>query len=113
MAEVPLWLNIRWGAFYVLVNVVQLAQIYYEQRSVEMDPAAKEIFEVYFQRHGLTPVQFQKLMLLSTTKAFAPGDMLTEEGKVASELILLIDGSVGVDVAGEHADVISDGHFIG
>ena len=27
VAEVPLWLNIRWGAFYVLVNVVQLGQI--------------------------------------------------------------------------------------
>jgi hypothetical protein len=71
VAEAPLWLNIRWGAFYVLVNLVQLGQLYWEQRKVEMDAVQSEMFATHFLQHGMTQSQFVMLYRLGTVHEFS------------------------------------------
>ena len=94
VAETPLWLNIRWGAFYVLVNVVQLAQIYWDQRTLTLDPAQEEAFTSYFRAHGMTQPQFVKLYRLAALRSYAPGETLVVEDSAATHVTLVLDGRI-------------------
>eukprot|EP00908_Phaeocystis_cordata_P021295 Transcript_3644.p2 GENE.Transcript_3644~~Transcript_3644.p2 ORF type:complete len:261 (-),score=92.40 Transcript_3644:153-935(-) len=89
----PLWLNIRWGALYVVINVVQLFLLYSETRSVQLDPEAREVYATHFEPHGVTQPQFAKLMASTTRRAYAGGVELVREGELATTLLLLVDGS--------------------
>lgn len=113
VAEVPLWLNIRWGAFYVLVNVVQLGQIYMEQREVSMDPAQQDAFDTLFRRHGFTQTQFVKLWKLGELKTFQKNDEIVLEGQMAESLVLLLDGEAEQLVSGNQVMRLHDGAVAG
>ena len=113
VAETPLWLNIRWGAFYVLINVVQLAQIYWDQRTLKLDPVQAEVYESYFQRHGMTQPQFVKLYRLATTRDFAVGEAIVSGGEGATTVTLVLDGSVELQEHGVGVAQQEGGSWIG
>ena len=101
VAETPLWLNIRWGAFYVLVNVVQLGQLYWDQRSLDLDPVQSEIFEQHFRSHGMTHPQFTKLYRLASSRVLPPGAEVVAQAADAASVSLLLDGTVRIEVDGD------------
>ena len=109
VAEAPLWLNIRWGAFYVLVNLVQLGQLYWETRELAMDPAQLEAYESLFKRHGFTQPQFLKLFRLGTPRLFAAGEEVVREGDEAKTLVLILDGQGEVRVSGNPVAMLHGG----
>ena len=101
------------GAFYVLVNVVQLGQIYMEQREVAMDPAQKDAFDSLFRRHGFTQTQFVKLWNLGVLKTFRNGEDIVKEGQMAESVILLLDGEAEQLVSGNQVMRLHDGAVAG
>ena len=108
----PLWLNIRWGALYVAINVVQLYLLYSDSRAVQLDPEMRELYATHFEPHAVTTAQFAKMMATATSKSFGAGTPLVAEGARASELLLLVRGS-----ATQHKDGLQvgsgDSTFIG
>lgn len=106
-------LNIRWGAFFVLVNVVQLGQIYMENREVALDPAQKDAFETLFIQHGFTQTQFLKLWKLGHQQTFKRGEVVVEEGTMAETLVLLLDGQAEQLVSGNAVMKMHDGSVVG
>lgn len=101
------------GAFYVLVNVVQLGQIYMEQREVAMDPAQKDAFDSLFRRHGFTQTQFVKLWKLGVLKTFHKGEEIVTEGQMAESVVLLLDGEAEQLVSGNQVMRLHDGAVAG
>ena len=110
--ESPLWLNIRWGALYVAINVVQLYLLYHASRSVQLDKEARELYMAHFEPHGITQPQFAKLLASATRREFGAGVELVREGERASTLLLLTGGSVAQLKGGIHI-ANADSTFVG
>eukprot|EP00854_Cymbomonas_tetramitiformis_P030631 gene30631-38330_t len=91
VGDSPLWLNIRWGALYIIVNIVQILKVLYDKRSVAFDPVKERVYELMF--HDLTRVQFQVLMKEAKFIDLEPGTELCTEGQVADKLFLITDGT--------------------
>lgn len=96
----PMWLNIRWGALYVGINVVQLAFLYSEMRSVDLDPELSETYRAHFESHGVSQSQFRKLILSATPVEFRDGEIIQQEGETADGLVLMTSGAASVSEDG-------------
>ena len=97
----------------MLVNVVQLGQIYMEQREVSMDPAQQDAFNSLFRRHGFTQTQFLKLWKLGELKTFQRGDEIVTEGQMAESVVLVLDGEAEQLVSGNQVMRLHDGAVAG
>ena len=62
-----MWLNIRWGSLYVVINLVQLGVLYYAKRSVELDPESAHLCE-----EPLLAVTGRYWPLLAVTVRYCP-----------------------------------------
>ena len=112
VAATPLWLNIGWGALYVVVNVVQLYLIYSETASVELDPELSDTYRAHFEAHGITQQQFRKLMAHAEKRVYPPGEAIQIEGQPAQKLVLMARGAAGISENGIQVATV-DTTFVG
>lgn len=112
VAAQPLWLNIGWGALYVVINAYQLYVIYSETASVDMDAELSEMYRTHFQSHGITQQQFRKLVNAARKVTFARGEAIQTEGQPAEALVLMAKGSASISEKGVQVATV-DTTFVG
>ena len=107
----PMWLAINWNIVFVLVNLYHIAVIIYEKRPIKMAPKDKELYETLFK--DLSPVEYLKVTKIAEWKKFKKGEVLIRESHMVTDLILIYNGTVDVNVKGEKVAELKDGQFVG
>ena len=107
----PMWLAINWNIVFVLVNLYHIAVIIYEKRPIKMAPKDKELYETLFR--DLSPVEYLKITKIANWKKFKKGDTLIRQEHLVTDLILIYNGTVDVQVAGKKVAELRDGQFVG
>lgn len=107
----PLWLIINWNLIFLLVNVSQLALSRWEGREDRL--SAKQLEFARFVSPRLTVAQSVKLLKQAQQRTITGPSVLIEEGTCASQLVLVVDGSVEVSKDGDQIGSCSCGAFLG
>ena len=107
----PMWLAINWNIVFVLVNLYHIAVIIYEKRPIKMAPKDKELYETLFK--DLSPVEYLKITKIANWKKFKKGEVLIRESHMVTDLILIYNGTVDVNVKSEKVAELKDGQFVG
>ncbi|MBT9546006.1 MAG: cyclic nucleotide-binding domain-containing protein [Candidatus Sericytochromatia bacterium] len=107
----PLWLVINWNLAFIGVNLFQIGMSIYEKRKITFSAEQSELYETIFT--AFSPIEFLKLMRLSTWHEASQGQKLTEEGKPLKQVMLIYSGEAGVEVSGKEVNRLKDGDFIG
>ena len=107
----PMWLAINWNFIFIAVNLYHIAVIIYEKRPIKMAPKDKELYETLFKE--LSPVEYLKITKIAEWKKFKAGETLIRESHMVTDLILIYNGTVDVNVKGEKVAELKDGQFVG
>ena len=76
-----------------------------------MAPKDKELYETLFKE--LSPVEYLKITKIAEWKKFKAGDTLIRESHMVTDLILIYNGTVDINVKGEKVAELKDGQFVG
>ena len=76
-----------------------------------MAPKDKELYETLFR--DLSPVEYLKITKIANWKKFKKGDTLIRQEHLVTDLILIYNGTVDVQVAGKKVAELRDGQFVG
>ena len=107
----PMWLAINWNIVFILVNLYHIAVIIYEKRPVHMNPKDKELYETLFKE--LTPVEYLKITKIAEWRKYTAGEVLIEHSALVTDLILIYNGTVEVEVDENIVAELKDGQFVG
>ena len=107
----PMWLAINWNIVFILVNLYHIAVIIYEKRPVHMNPKDKELYETLFKE--LTPVEYLKITKIAEWHKYTAGEVLIKHSALVTDLILIFNGTVEVEVDGNIVAELKDGQFVG
>ena len=76
-----------------------------------MAPKDKELYETLFK--DLSPVEYLKVTKIADWKTFKKGEVLIRESHMVTDLILIYNGTVDVNVKGKKVAQLKDGQFVG
>lgn len=107
----PMWLAINWNIVFILVNLYHIAVIIYEKRPVHMNPKDKELYETLFKE--LTPVEYLKITKIAEWHKYTAGEVLIKHSALVTDLMLIYNGTVEVEVDGNIVAELKDGQFVG
>lgn len=107
----PMWLAINWNIVFILVNLYHIAVIIYEKRPVHMNPKDKELYETLFKE--LTPVEYLKITKIAEWHKYTAGEVLIKHSALVTDLVLIYNGTVEVEVDGNIVAELKDGQFVG
>ena len=107
----PMWLAINWNFVFIGLNMYHIAVIIYEKRPIKMAAKDKELYETLFR--DLSPVEYLKITKIAKWKKFKKGDTLIRENHLVTDLILIYNGTVDVQVKGKKVAELKDGQFVG
>ena len=107
----PLWLVIYWNVAFIAVNLVQIAILIYQRRSISFTEEERELYETVF--YNLAPVEFLKLMRQASWHTAAEGDTLAREGETLERIMLIYSGRASVWRGPKWLSELSDGNFVG
>ncbi|RFM23943.1 MAG: hypothetical protein D0433_08460 [Candidatus Thermochlorobacter aerophilum] len=107
----PLWINIIWNMVFIAVNIVWIAVILKERRSVDFTDEEKELYSTVF--HTFSPVEFMKLMRIGKWKVCQPNEVLIVEHQPTDDMMLIYNGEVEVWVRDRKIATLKDGAFVG
>ena len=94
----PLWLPFGWNLLFMGINASHIYRIKSEQWAAEALPAeALALWRGVFEQHGVSSVDFAKLLAAGTWATLRKGATLQQEGKPSNSVFLLVRG--GADVA--------------
>ena len=111
---VSLWLPFGWNVVFMVINSAWIYRILSaEQSAKELPAAALELWHDVFQVHGLSAVDFARLLGASTWTTLRKGEVLQEEGKASNSLFLIVKGGANVTYDGEHSHALREHQFIG
>ena len=103
--------SVLWEAIFVLVNVIQLAIIWYYEyhhRFSEEQQHFADNIPGDVDRSAL-----KRLLDLSDLKRYAVDDVLTREGETVTRLVYLADGIVKIEHGGRVVAICGPGDYIG
>jgi CRP-like cAMP-binding protein len=106
-----LWPPVIWGVVFMLINLFQIARIYFERRPVVLSADEQRLYDLGF--HVLRPREFVSLLLAGEWRDAAQGDMLVERGKPIDRIAIPISGSVDVTRGGQTLGAFAPGQMIG
>ena len=85
--EKPLWIPIKWNMLFLFINGIMIGLILKEQFDAENIPLEhKLVYEKKFQDQLMAPVDFKKLMAISTRRELKRGDKIVCENKVNNNI---------------------------
>jgi len=90
----PLWLVIFWLGVFVAIHVWRIVEILLERNRVRFSEEERQLFETVFR--GFDAVDFMRLLNIAERPVFAPGEVLLEEGAMATRLYVLLNGEAEV-----------------
>lgn len=107
----PLWLIINWNLFFLFVNSVQITWTRLEGRSARLSTEMTKFAALVSPR--LTMAQATKLFKQSQRREIDGPTILIEEGTLAGELILILEGTVEISKDAESIGECGPGTFLG
>ncbi|GMI17219.1 hypothetical protein TrLO_g1329 [Triparma laevis f. longispina] len=105
-------LPLFWSSLFLSINGSRIYDLYIEQKPVSFTEEVLQIYESTFYGF-LTPFQFDRLMKLGKFQSFETNEVIKDEGKNATELMLILDGSVDLRSVGSSVSRIDtkDGRY--
>ena len=110
----PLWLPFGWNVLFMGINAGHIYTILSERWQAErLPPQAVELWKTVFEHHGVSAVEFSKLLASGTWTTLRKGTALQAEGQPSASVILLVSGGADVSVAGKKTHRLTSHQFIG
>lgn len=103
--------SVLWETIFVIVNVVQLAIIWYYEYQHRFSP--DEHHFVSNMPAGIERSAIKKLLELSDLVAAAPDEVLTREGEPVQNLMYVADGIVKIEHGGRVVAICGPGDYVG
>ena len=111
LPEGPLWLVIFWLSVFTMINVIRIALLFIENRSVNFSDEERELYQTVFR--NFSPVEFMKLMNLGHWYKSVEGEILAIENEPLRDVKLIYNGEVAVERQSQEIASLRDGTFIG
>ena len=89
------WLVIFWLTVFLLINLVMIALLFRERKSVSLNDEEQELFETVFK--AFSPVEFMKLMRVGEWRNSDPDIVLAHEGEILDDIKLIYNGEAVVE----------------
>ncbi|GBG75892.1 hypothetical protein CBR_g21134 [Chara braunii] len=111
----PLYLPAGWGLVFIIANIIQICILLHERREVEFKSEESEVYDMLFQRHGVTNHQFEKLLRQAQAEwvDLSAGDVILAEGERIDKICLILSGGAEVLVNGDTVGDMVRGFLIG
>jgi hypothetical protein len=103
--------SVLWETVFVIVNVIQLLIIWYYEYHHRFDEEHQHFAEN--MPDSVDRSAIKRLLDLSDLKRLAPGDTLTAEGQVVTELVYIADGIVKIERGDRVVAICGPGDYIG
>ena len=107
----PLWLVIFWISVFAVINIVNVALLYIQNRGITFSDEERELYETLFR--NFSPVEFMKLMNLGRWDKSMEGEILATENQPLQDVKLIYNGEVAVERQRREIASLRDGTFIG
>lgn len=110
----PLWIPFGWNLAFMCINSGHIYKILTERWEAEHLPvAAVELWKKAFAPHGVSAVDFAKLLDAGTWTTLRAGAVLQEEGRASNSVFVIVRGGADVNVDGERSHEIGSNQFVG
>ncbi|MGI8917766.1 MAG: cyclic nucleotide-binding domain-containing protein [Pyrinomonadaceae bacterium] len=111
VASTPLWAVINWNLIFIAINVVQIVLILRERRGVNFTEEERELYQTLFK--NFAPFEFMKLLRVGEWKDAKKGQVLAVEKQRLDNILLIYNGLLAVEAAGQQIAQLTDGNLIG
>eukprot|EP01091_Cochliopodium_minus_P016495 TRINITY_DN6198_c0_g1_i3.p2 TRINITY_DN6198_c0_g1~~TRINITY_DN6198_c0_g1_i3.p2 ORF type:complete len:362 (+),score=79.37 TRINITY_DN6198_c0_g1_i3:1247-2332(+) len=101
----PQWLNIRWYAVLMSINLAHLGLSYYYENIHELDLDYQTMYDNFF-KHKLSVRQFEAILSASELIEVDPGFVLAFQRKPVEEIYYIKEGTCTVDII-ENGEITS------
>ncbi len=102
---------VLWNLLFMTINVVHVSMIVFGERAVHFTEDEEELYETMFA--NFTKLEFQRVLRLGAWHHAKPGEVLASEGEHLSDVMLVSDGVVDIQVGDRTVATVRDGQFIG
>ncbi len=103
--------SVVWEALFVVINVVQLILLWWENRPPHFNHEEQHFVTTVAQ--GLTPAAARALLRTGSWKNVEAGTRLTTAGERVNALIFISQGKVSIESAGATVATCTAGDFLG
>jgi len=103
--------SVLWETIFVLVNIGQLAIIWYYEKHHKFGEAQQQFVEN--MPAGIDRRAIKKLLEFSDVVRLEAGEVLTREGQPVSQLMYLTDGIVKIERDGRVVAICGPGDYVG
>ncbi len=103
--------SVLWETIFVLVNVVELAIIWYYEYQHRFTEEGSHF--AANMPPGTERSAIKRLLEHADLKRYSPGDTLTQQGAAVSDLSYIADGIVQIESAGRIVAICGPGDYIG
>ncbi len=108
---VPLMVPVYWNILFAGINIVQIGFLLVERRPVTLSAQEQKLYEQVFRR--LTPREVYKLFKIAQWKKLPAGEILVRQDTNLDSLMLINKGVASVQIKGQEAAKLDEGHFVG
>lgn len=106
-----LWPPVIWGIVFTLINLFQIALIYWQRRPIIMNQEEQTLYDMGF--HTIKPREFASLLTIGNWTDFVPGEAFIKDGETTDIITIPITGSAVVSSGNETIGIYRPGHVIG
>lgn len=89
-----LWPPVAWGGVFAVINLFQIALIYWERRPVRLDAEEQTLYDLTFQ--SIRPRDFISLLMAGGWKDGSPGERLLTAGEPTGAIHIATAGEIEV-----------------
>jgi hypothetical protein len=106
-----LWPPIAWGMVFTIINLVQIARIYWERRPVVLSAEEQRLYDLSFAT--LRPRDFLSFAMTGEWKDAQPGETILVRERRVDAIAIAIDGEVDVHQDGKLLGTMKPGEAVG
>lgn len=107
----PMYADVVWCIFDILVNAYQLTIIVKERSTLTFNPKEELLHKLVFT--AIPSLHFKRLMNLAIWKTIPKGSRLIQQNTEVETLMVLFDGTAQVEIDGNIVTYLGVGKFIG
>ena len=107
----PLWSALFWQSCFLLINLINLAVLYYNSLPLNMTEDEKRLQTLVFR--NISPREVRKLLEIGESFSLDANKKILDQGQENSDLFLLSKGSCKVLRGDKEIGYLHPGHFIG
>lgn len=111
LAPEPLYTDIMWCAFDIIVNGYQLAMILIERSALKFNAEEKHLHEMVFS--SVPELQYRRLLNIGKWQTLPEETTIVEQNSSIDSLIVIYEGLAKVEVDGEIVSYSRNGSFVG